>query len=146
MPKTKWWWVAIILFLIFIIYDQIRISNYNKKYLINLNLVLTGIVESVDLSYIPNGFGVVKVNVIKSNINYYDPRNDHKYYYCLIKNSQAEFYQHALYECEIGDTIEVNTRERIFIIRNDGKRIQEEIILYDNDKFYDYVRQKHQKF
>ena len=75
------------------IYNTIRENKKDKKYFSDLNLKLIGVVEAVDLSYTPNGFGVVKVNIIESNKEYYDPRKDLEYYYCIIKDRKAEFYQ-----------------------------------------------------
>src|SRR5258705_2137497 len=121
LKQIKWFLLLALFAVAFGIYDAIRENEENKKYFRDLNLMLKGVVESVDLSYIPNGFGVVKVSIIESNKNFYDPRKDRKYYYCIIKDNQAEFYQYGLYDCKVGDTIEVNTRKRIFIIKNGAK-------------------------
>jgi hypothetical protein len=148
--KIKWLIVLVLAVVAVGIYNTVRekkaYEKEEKKYFDDLNLYLKGVVESVDLTYLPNGFGVVKVNIIETNRNFYDPRKDRKFYYCLIKNNQAEFYQHAIYDCAVGDTIEVNTNKRTFLISNNNKRIFEEIMLYDYDRFFDYVRKKHQKF
>lgn len=146
VAKILWWTMLITFAVIFTIYNVRRDRKNERKYFEDLNLKLTGIVELVDLSYIPNGVGVVDVKIIESNKDFYDPRSNHEYYYCLIKNNKAEFYQQALYECAIGDTIKVDTRKRIFIIQNGAKRIKEDIVLMKYDKFFDYVRNKHQKF
>lgn len=146
MRKYRWYILAFIFILIVGVYSTVSQNNKDKKYFNDLNLKLTGIVESVDLSYIPNGFGVVKVGIIESNIDFYDPRNDLDYYYCIVKNKKAEFYQHGLYNCAIGDTIEVDTRKRSFLIRNGQKIDREDISLLKYNKFYEYVQKKHQKF
>lgn len=127
----------------------ILISCENKEqseYFDSLDLELTGIVQSIDLPSPYNGFGILKVSVIKSNFNQYDPRESKEHYYCIIRNGQAELYQFALYDCEIGDSIEVSTKDRLFLVhKKTGKTIQKEMILYDNDKFYDYIKKNHQK-
>jgi hypothetical protein len=146
MTQIKWFMVLALFAFAIGICNTIKENKGDKKYFDELNLKLTGIVESVDLSYIPNGFGVAKVSIINSNRHYYDPRDDHEYYYCLIKNGKAEIYQSGLYECAIGDTINVNTRKRIFLIKNGVKEDIEDIVLSTYDKFYNYVRKNHQKF
>jgi hypothetical protein len=148
--KIKWLIVLVLAVLAIGIFNTVRentaYEKEEKKYFNDLNLYLKGVVLAVDYKYPANGFGVVKVNIIETNRDFYDPRKDRNFYYCLIKNNQAEIYQHAIYDCAIGDTIEVNTNKRIFLIRNYNKKISEKIMLYDNEKFFDHIRKKYQKF
>ena len=62
-------------------------------------------------------------------------------------NNEAEFYQFDLNECEIGDTIEVSTKDRIFLVhKKNADLLQKEMILYTNGQFYRYARKHHQDF
>jgi hypothetical protein len=146
MKEIRWFILFAFVAIGFGVYNAVSSHNRQKNYFDKLDLRLTGVVESLDLSYLPNGFGVVKVKILQANKNFYDPRKDLKYYYCLIKNGYAEFYQHGLYNCEIGDTVDVNTRKRVFVIKNGSKTDVEDISLLMFDEFYDYVKKKHQKF
>ncbi|HEV7780854.1 MAG TPA: hypothetical protein VGO58_06290 [Chitinophagaceae bacterium] len=111
-----------------------------------MDLVLTGKVVTVYELPSSNGFGVVRVDVIKSNITYYDPRSDYENYYCLIKNNMAELYQQGVQNCYKGDTIEVNARKRTFAIKMNGDKVEKELILYNNPDFFRRVERDCQDF
>jgi hypothetical protein len=122
-------------------------SHDSKRYFDELDLKLKGEVLSVDIPGGYNGFAIVKVKVLETNKDYYDPRNDAKNYYCIIKNGLAEIYQLGLYECKPGDDVIVDTKRRIFTIQKpDGTNVVQDIILYTNEFFYKYIQKHHQKF
>ena len=50
----------------------------------SLNLEMSGVVWKIENLNGFNGTGIIDVRIIKSNIKEYDPRNNIKYYYCLI--------------------------------------------------------------
>ena len=145
MTQIKWFIVLALFAFAIGICNSIKENKEDKKYFDELNLKVTGVVESVDLTY-PGVFGVIKASILESNIDFYDPRKSRQYYYCLIKNKQVEFYQYDLYECAVGDTISVNTRRRSFLIKRGSKEIEKDIGLCHYGEFFDYVRKKHQKF
>ena len=39
-----------------------------------------------------HGRGIIRVNILESNINEYDPRDKQSNYFCIIKNGKAEIY------------------------------------------------------
>lgn len=128
-------------------YHLWRESHDSKRYFDKLDLQLKGEVLSVDIPQGYNGFAIVKVKMLKTNKDYYDPRNDAKNYYCIIKNGLAEIYQPGVYKCEPGDNVTVDTRMRLFTIQKpDGTKDVQEIILYTNEFFYKYIKKHHQKF
>jgi hypothetical protein len=120
-------------------------ASDNKKYFNDLNLHLQGEVLAADAPNGFNGFGIVSVKTLESNINYYDPRGKSKNYYCIIKNGFAEIYQLGIRECEIGDIVTVDSKKREFTIyKKDGNKLVRNLTLYTNEFFYKYL-QKHQK-
>lgn len=124
-------------------------EDKQRKYFDSLDLNLIGIVEFVDIPENKgfNGFGMVRVSVLKSNFNYYDYRKSDDIYYCIIKNNKAEIFQFDLNECEIGDTIEVNTKSRIFFVhKKNSNTLTKKIILYYNKRFYKFFDKKYPNF
>src|SRR5690606_34158175 len=76
---------------------------------------LTGIVYFVNKN-IGNGFhgrGIIRVKILSSNVNHYDPRNKQINYYCIIKNKKAEIYCTSASYLNIGDTVNINSNNRV---------------------------------
>jgi hypothetical protein len=138
--------VAIAISAIWFVNDHFENKKKQNDYLKGLNLILVGKVDSVNIPRPFNGFGIVKVSMIESNFSSYDPRKDHESYYCLINDNQAEIYQYFVDACEPGDIVKVNTSERTFTIQKRDTIIKRDIILYTNQRFYEYVQKNHQKF
>jgi hypothetical protein len=146
--RKKWWFKPVIGFIIvtaLFFYSIAREASNNRTYFNDLNLTLKGEVLAADVPNGYNGFGILRVKILASNINYYDPRGKIKNYYCIIKNGIAEVYQHGISECESGDIVTVDARKREFTIyKKDGKNFVRDIVLYTNEFFYKYL-QKYQK-
>lgn len=70
-------------------------NRIDKELLENLNLQLTGVIDSVDVFNGYGGFGIIRLKIISSNMDDYDPRPDHAFYYCVIKKGTAEIYAPA---------------------------------------------------
>lgn len=79
------------------------------------NLYLVGIVDSIQqvLNKMEgyHGRGIIRVNIIKSNMDEYDPRNKQANYYCIIKKSKAEIYEHPG-GLKKGDTVILDIKRR----------------------------------
>lgn len=87
------------------------------------NLKLTGIVYSID-DGIGNGYhgrGIIRVNIVESNINYYDPRDVQQNYYCIIKNNAAEIYGTSASYVNVGDTILIDGSSKVLNYYNKKK-------------------------
>jgi hypothetical protein len=126
-------------------YSIAKSSSDNRKYFSDLHLTLKGEVLATDVPDGYNGFGILRVKIIESNISSYDPRGERKNYYCIIKNGIAEIYQIGIRECEIGDTVTVDAGKMEFTIyKKDGTSQVRDMVLYTNEFFYKYL-QKHQK-
>lgn len=128
----------------FIYMNSRRTSVANKEALEDLNLNLTGVVESVENGNGFHGYGIVRLKVIESNISDYDPRGTRKYFFCVIKNGMAEIYDHASTgNTYIGDTLVYHTKEKINGIIRNGKLYEEgSISVSTEDNYYQFVRQK----
>jgi hypothetical protein len=135
-----------ILFVVVTIYNRI-VERADNKYFSELNLNLKGEVLSV---YVPQnfkGFGIVTIRILNTNLKYYDPRNMHAFYYCLIKDSIAQVYQRGARICSPGDIVEIDTKNRRFSLqsRTSGNKSWT-IVLTHNSSFYRFVEKKYQSF
>jgi hypothetical protein len=128
-------------------YDRWKESHDSNRYFDELNLQLKGKVLAIDIPQGYNGFGVVKVKILETNKDYYDPRNDARNYYCVIKDGIAEIYQHGVFNCQPGDVVIVDVKRRIFTIQKpNGATDIQDIVLYTSEFFYKYIKKHHQKF
>ena len=108
------------------------------------NLKLTGeVYEVVDNIGNYHGTGILRVNVIETNIEYYDPRDHQANYYCIIKNGKAEIYINNLSKVTVGDTISINIPEKIARVYNigTGKNRRLATIVYPR-RFFDFIKRK----
>jgi hypothetical protein len=128
---------------ILVIFFQIQFENDNKirdAAFKNLDLKLVGVVDTVDPVY--NSYyhvGIIRLRIISSNIKEYDPRGTLDYFYCIIKNSHAEIYDHATRTLK-GDTLIVNTESMITVCRRNETIIDSGSISLCSDKgYYDYI-------
>jgi hypothetical protein len=137
--------IAFVVLIFLIVYNLRKNSRDSSRYFDELALHLKGEVLSVDVPNGYNGFGILKVKVLESNINNYDLRNKSDTYYCIIKNGLAEIYQLGVVECKPGDIVIVDTQKKEFTIqKRDGGKIVKDIVLYTNEFFYKYVKKHHQ--
>jgi hypothetical protein len=142
--RIVFWGVIIVGYLI---YRWTTNHSAEDVYFKNFHLDLQGVVTAVDIPESSNGFGIIRVRILTSNIDDYDPRGKYKFYYCLIKRGIAEFYQGGASSCNVDDTVSVNTDNRVFLIVKPGRTVTQSIVLYDdNPAFFRYAESTHQKF
>jgi hypothetical protein len=77
-----------------------------------LNLKLSGIVVDVDEVKGFNAYGIITVHILRTNFTEYDPRGSVEFYYCVIKDSIAELYDHA-FKSIVGDTLNIDTQREL---------------------------------
>lgn len=138
--------IVIIILICWLFYTNISQCNVDRTYLDKLNLHFTGVIKAIDRVNGSNGFDIVKVRIISTNKEYYDPRGQYKNYYCLIKNGYAELYQGTPLDCLIGDIVEVDTKKRIFTVHKPHGDEYEEILINNSDRYYEYLKKNHQNF
>ena len=122
-------------------------SKTEREYLDSLRLEFRGVIQFMETPNNFNGFSVMNVSVIHSSIARYDQRETLDCYYCVILDGGAQFYPGDIRECAIGDTIEVNTSKRLFLVhKTNGDILKKEMIFYTNEQFYRYVRKHYKDF
>lgn len=146
--KTKVFFVfGLFTCILFLYLSGKQTDKINRRLLEDLDLKLRGRVSNVDNVQGFNGTGIIDVVITHSNIEYYDPRGKEQYYYCIIKNGIAEFYDGNASQCSPGDIIEVDTKKKLFTIIGRSSQYQQySIFINTSESFYKYVREKHQKF
>lgn len=123
-------------------YDLKEVERYDYNGIQNLKLQgeVTEIVRDVGRAY--HGTGIIRINVITSNVDTYDPREYQANYICIIKNDKAEFYSNIPYYAQVGDLIEIDIPNNMaHIIDEGGKKHKIGLSIYGRD-FFDYVSAK----
>ncbi|TXK74419.1 hypothetical protein [Mesonia sp. K4-1] len=90
-----------------------------------------------------HGMGILQVNMVKSNIEYYDPRKKQANYYCIIKDTIAEFYVKGVSDIKPNDTIYVDIskeKSEVFNLSRDFAR-RLSLMVYPRS-FFDYIKRK----
>ncbi|OAD91923.1 hypothetical protein A7A78_10555 [Aequorivita soesokkakensis] len=86
--------------------------------------------------------GIIRVNIIKSNMDDYDPRNKQANYYCLIKNRKAEIYEHPG-GLKKGDTIILDIKDRnITYYYSNGELGGLRNIWISPKRFFNFIKRK----
>lgn len=112
----------------------------------HLDLKLKGKVYDVN-NKIGNGFhgrGIMRVEVLESNIKQYDPRKKQANYYCIINDSIAEIYDYYR-EISIGDTVLIDTNEEVIEWVNKPKKGKKYSISIGEVSFFDFLREQNYK-
>ncbi len=122
------------------LYDSNKRKAVAKAGLLDLNLQLTGVVDKViegGSSY--HGYGIIRLKIIHSSVDYYDPRSKLDFYYCMIKNGRAEIYDHT-----VGpkvDTVYIDTRREIMSYMEDGSKVEGSIGISTDEGYYDFIKE-----
>jgi hypothetical protein len=124
--------IALACIYFFGIRQSFRYDRIGEKYLLDLNLQLSGIVRSICRSS-QHDFGILAVDIRATNIQSFDERNTADYYYCVISNGKAELIQ-PIEIIETGDSITVNTYEKKIWVYRKGKFLFSDPILFTLDK------------
>lgn len=123
-------------------YDLKEVERYDYHGIQNLKLQgeITELVRDVGRAY--HGTGIIRIKVITSNVNTYDPREYQANYICIIKKDKAEFYSNIPYYAQVGDLIEIDIPNNIaHVIDEGGKKHKIGLSIYGRD-FFDYVSAK----
>lgn len=128
---------------VFFLYKLKKDKNDLHAYLTNLNLKMVGVlVTDVDCPNGYNGFCILDIKVLQSNIKNYDERSKNTYYYLgVIKDSVAQIYQYV-HDCKKGDTVVIDTKNNIILCN--GLRY-DSILVNPDPRFYLYVEKYHSK-
>lgn len=112
------------------------------------NLKLTGVRYSINKD-IGNGYhgrGIMRVNIINSNIKNYDPRDKQSNYFCIIENNKAEIYSTDVYYLNIGDTIRIDSNKMILQFYNNFEPNEMRMSI-GSHRFFKMIKNKnYQKF
>jgi len=117
-------------------------NTVDKVCLEDLDLHLMGIIESVDKGDNFHGYGIIRLKIISSNIQEYDPRSKQDFYFCIIKKGIAEIYDHTPLEFK-RDTVIYDTKAKLGGYLINGEKVKYGSISINADKaYYDYIKKK----
>jgi len=143
--------VALVLFNLYMFRDDIFYRPNDNLKVVDVkdfrgieNLKLTGeVYEVVDNIGNYHGTGILRVNIIETNIEYYDPRDHQANYYCIIKNGKAELYVKGVSDIKPNDSILVNISEEKSIVFNSKRNYNRQLsfIVYPR-RFFDFIKRK----
>ena len=132
--------IGILLMSWFIYLETKRDAEIDKVGLEDLDLQLLGVVDSVDNGENFNGYGIIRLKIISTNIQEYHPPYKQEFYYCIIKNGMAEIYDHTFVSKV--DTVAIDTKKKIMTYFENGKEVVSSISINGNRSYYEYIRQK----
>jgi hypothetical protein len=90
-----------------------------------------------------HGMGIIRINIIESNIEYYDPRDKQANYYCIIKGEQAEFYVKGVSDIKPNDSIYVSILDRKSLVHNSQRDFSRKLsLLVYPRNFFDFIKRK----
>ena len=143
--------VALVLFNLYMFRDDIFYRPNDNLKVVDVkdfrgieNLKLTGeVYEVVDNIGNYHGTGILRVNIIETNIEYYDPRDHQANYYCIIKNGKAELYVKGVSDIKPNDSIFVNISQEKSIVFNSKRNYNRQLsfIVYSR-RFFDFIKRK----
>lgn len=127
--------------------EEVEIRNFKGIE----HLKLTGTVY--DVQKVENkwlGYGgreIIRINIVKSNMTNYDPRETQANYFCIIKNEKAEIYAWGWDKLKNGDTLKLDIEKRMlrFIVEGEEDMIINDIWISYVDFFNFIKKQGYQK-
>jgi hypothetical protein len=113
-------------------------------YMKNLDLKLIGRVTDIKITR-QHDFGLVSIDVIETNKQYYDTRGNTSpgYYFCVIKNGKAEI-ETSIGSIKIGDSLIIDTEVRkITDFRNNKLLFTDFLSFSDAKSVLDEIKNYH---
>lgn len=111
--------IAFTILLIVGFYDLKKDTALQKSLTSNLGLKLRGVIKEKDEEERGKGYGILRVEIIETNISNYDKRGQEPYF-CYIHGNEAFFYINSR-RAMVGDTIIVNT-DSTYALNSRGER------------------------
>ena len=109
-----------------------------------VNIKLKGVVYSINNNVNRGNFhgrGIIRINITETNTKSYDPRKKQWNYYCIIKDNRAELYDNHVDNTSVGDTIEIDTKEKTIKWLNSDKSKQIYNLSNGEVEFFDYIKE-----
>jgi hypothetical protein len=139
VPKGNLIYLLPAILIILALCAYIYMMNVNaKEYLNTLNINVRGVVIETKRVTEQND-ALITMNLLNSNKTYHDVRDERKVFFCVIKNGKMEFFVSSLMNYDVGDTISINTKERIIVneTKKEVRNIWLPVLTYD---FYPEAR------
>lgn len=123
----------VLLFVVLIIIGR-NTSNKHAEYYKEVNLYLIGeIAEIRPLTNYGHDFGVIAIDINKTNIDYYDEREKLEKHLGVIKNKKADLVFSGISRMKKGDSIVLNVQN--YKLYRNGKLITENVVDLPRNNF-----------
>lgn len=121
---------TVIILLLLLSCDNFKTDSYGGRLTVKKDdfqgidsLRLKGVIY--DLKTGLNGFhgrGIIRLDIIESNFDFYDPRDKQANYYLIIKDGKAEVYEiTGKFRYSIGDTVYIDVKSEKLLYYNTTK-------------------------
>ena len=109
--------------------------------LLKNNVEIRGVIESIQISN-NHCFAIIHLKNIETNTKIFSQKLDKKYFPYTIKNGKSEIYAHICDFENIGDTIILNSNEKIITIRqnSNGKKSVRDIGIVSEETDMNYIK------
>lgn len=89
-----------------------------------------------------HGRGIIRLDIIETNIDFYDPRDKQANYYLIIKDGKAEVYEIISLHLNVGDTIYVDANSRRLSIKSNAQYIPRRRIGIGPRQFFRRIQER----
>lgn len=115
-------------------------SKINDELLKN-NVVIEGVIESIKISN-NHCFAIIYVKNIETNTKTFNQKLNRKYFPYAIRNGESEIYAHICDFKNIGDTITLNSNEKIITIKHNsnGEKSIRDIGIVSEEDDIEYIK------
>ena len=140
-PKIAFFGFILWIFGIFLLFKiGEKEGKINDKLLKN-NLEIKGVIDSIHISK-NHCFAIFYVKNIETNTKTFNQKLNRKYFPYAIKNGKSEIYAHVCDFENIGDTIILNSNEKIITIKqnSNGKNSMRDIGIVTEEDDMEYIK------
>ena len=129
-PKLALIFFIVFCLIIFVKYQSDKTIRAEDDKLLSNNIIFTGKIKSITISN-NHCFAIILIDILQTNVNYFNPGIKDKFFPYTIKNGQAEIYTTICNETKpsIGTIIKLNSNRRKLILEKNKKMTETEIYL-----------------
>ncbi|SRR5579871_967192 len=113
----------------------------NKSSFEQTHLIFSGVITKIIEIPSNHNYGILRLEILNSNVQNYDPRDSVEFYFCIIKGKSAEVYDYASPR-KLGDTLNINASQSIEWVGSKGHARDSGSAGINPDRgYYDYIKE-----
>ena len=131
---------GLVFLICFIIFRLLPKPDFMK---VKNDVSFEGVITDFDNSGRLHGFGIVRVQITKSNTKIFNAFQKEKVYPYNINNNNGEIYTYIPYNMKIGEIVRVNSKkDQIEYYENNKFLYKEEIFLIDEEDRIEFIKKE----